>query len=361
VGNPQINTGFQLTVRNTAVANPLPGRAYLSLSSQPATGFPEGLLLPGLGLAFPGATGELLIHVTAPNPFFTLGPATYPGGSSGAASFDSSVPFSPGPIGLDLFAQGLLVTPAQGFALGLTNGLQLKIGSPHIPGLVLIYPGTFLMGSNVGPGEPYFGAGEEQPEHRVTLSRAYWMGTTEVTQVQYQALMGTNPSRFVNPEGPVDCVSRTDAQAHCRVLTRQQSAPGNLAFGYHDCLPTEAEWEYACRADTTTEFNVGRQNRSAIKPSSATPTTHRLAATPAARCPWAVTHRMLGVCMTCTSMGGIGVSTRSRGVPLSRSWTPSRRAEPAGSCAAALGRRIPTSADLPPEWSAEVPAIPRIP
>jgi hypothetical protein len=71
-GVPQTGASFQLSVRNTAVANPSLGFAYLYLANQPAPGFPAGLVLPGLGLGSPGSNGELLLDVLPPNPFLTL-------------------------------------------------------------------------------------------------------------------------------------------------------------------------------------------------------------------------------------------------------------------------------------------------
>ena len=129
--------------------------------------------------------------------------------------------------------------------------------TPPVPTLVPIQPGTFQMGSNAAGGAPYFGDASTQPVHSVTLTYNFWMGATEVTQAQYQALMGTNPSQFVAPNKPVESVSWNDAQAYCAALTAQQTALGNVPAGYTFRLPTEAEWEYACRAGTTTEFNGG--------------------------------------------------------------------------------------------------------
>ena len=262
-GSPQIGTSFQLSVRNTAAANPLPGFAYLYLANRAAQGFPAGLVLPGLGLVSPGSSGELLLDVLPPNPFLTLGPTFYPGGTSSSANFSLSVPSNPALAGADLFAQGLLVTDNQGFLLGLTNALQITLAAPTgpipgvtpIPGLAIIQPGTFQMGSNAPSGAPYFGS--IGPVHQVTISKPFWMGTTEVTQAQYQALMGTNPSNFAGANRPVEQVSWFNAQAYSAALTAQQSALGNVPAGYQYRLPTEAEWEYACRAGTTTEFNVG--------------------------------------------------------------------------------------------------------
>jgi formylglycine-generating enzyme required for sulfatase activity len=263
-GSPQIGTSFQLSVRNTAASNPSLGFAYLYLASRPAQGG-AGLVLPGLGLGAPGSSGELLIDVFPPNPFLTLGPTFYPGGTSSAANFSLSVPSNPALVGIDVYAQGLLVTDNQGFLLGLTNALQITLGAPTvpipgvtpIPGLAIIQPGTFQMGSNAASGAPYFGNSVEQPVHPVTISYPFWMGATEVTQAQYQALMGTNPSFSPGATRPVEQVSWFNAQAYCAALTAQQAALGNVPAGYQYRLPTEAEWEYACRAGTTTEFNVG--------------------------------------------------------------------------------------------------------
>jgi formylglycine-generating enzyme required for sulfatase activity len=264
-GTPLTGTSFQLSVRNTAAVSPLPGLAYLYLSSQPAPGFPAGLVLPGLGLGSPGAPGELLLDAIPPNPFLTLGPTIYFGGTSGGANFSLSVPSNPSLAGVDVFAQGLLVTDNQGFLLGLTNALQITMGAPTvpipgvtpIPGLAIIQAGTFQMGSSADVGAPYFGSFSQQPVHAVTITKPFWMGTTEVTQAQYLALMGTNPSKFLGADRPVESVTCFNAQSYCAALTAQQLALGKLPAGYQYRLPTEAEWEYACRAGTTTEYNVG--------------------------------------------------------------------------------------------------------
>jgi formylglycine-generating enzyme required for sulfatase activity len=128
-----------------------------------------------------------------------------------------------------------------------------------VPALVAIQPGTFQMGSNAASGAPYYNefGYSPQPVHSVTISYNFWMGEKEVTQSQYQAAMGTNPSQFVGLNNPVERVNWIHAQDYCAALTTQQTALGNVPPGYAFRLPTEAEWEYACRAGTTTEFNTG--------------------------------------------------------------------------------------------------------
>jgi formylglycine-generating enzyme required for sulfatase activity len=83
------------------------------------------------------------------------------------------------------------------------------------------------------------------------------MGEHEVTQAEYTAMMGSNPSLYVGPNRPVETITWNTARAYCTALTVQETLAGNVPVGYEYRLPTEAEWEYACRAGTTTEFNVG--------------------------------------------------------------------------------------------------------
>ena len=142
----------------------------------------------------------------------------------------------------------------------LSDALTFTLGSSCAPtpsGMVVIPAGTFQMGSNAASGAPYFNGPDSQPVHQVTISYCYWMGATEVTQAQYAALMGASPSQSVGANRPVEQVTWFNAQGYCAALTAQQSALGNVPPGYQYRLPTEAEWEYACRAGTTTEFNVG--------------------------------------------------------------------------------------------------------
>ncbi|HMG75001.1 MAG TPA: SUMF1/EgtB/PvdO family nonheme iron enzyme [Pyrinomonadaceae bacterium] len=108
--------------------------------------------------------------------------------------------------------------------------------------LVYVPSGSFMMGST--NGEVY-----EKPVHRVTISGDFYMGKYEVTQAQWQAVMGNNPSNFKGCGGncPVEQVSWEDAQSFINKVNE-----GDDGFRYR--LPTEAEWEYACRAGTTGDY-----------------------------------------------------------------------------------------------------------
>lgn len=114
------------------------------------------------------------------------------------------------------------------------------------PEMVVIPAGSFAMGANDGDEN-------ERPVHRVTFARPFAMGRTEVSQKQWKALMGNNPSRFYNcgPDCPVEQVSWNDVQAYIRKL--------NARSGRQYRLPTEAEWEYAARAGSNTAYPWGNK------------------------------------------------------------------------------------------------------
>jgi formylglycine-generating enzyme required for sulfatase activity len=106
--------------------------------------------------------------------------------------------------------------------------------------------GQFIMGS---PDSDRDATSYEKPQHPVKIN-SFAIGKYPVTQAQYEAVMGNNPSLFQNnPQNPVEKVSWNDAQAFCQKLSQ--------ITGKTYRLPTEAEWEYACRAGTTTRYYFG--------------------------------------------------------------------------------------------------------
>jgi len=115
--------------------------------------------------------------------------------------------------------------------------------------LLPIEPGNFVMGSKTGEAD-------EKPLTAVQISRPYWLGKYEVTQREWAALMKGNPSHFkeTGQLAPVEQVSWDDAMEYCRRLTEREQVAGRLLEGYIYTLPTEAQWEYACRAGTTKDF-----------------------------------------------------------------------------------------------------------
>ncbi|MBO7108037.1 MAG: SUMF1/EgtB/PvdO family nonheme iron enzyme, partial [Verrucomicrobia bacterium] len=120
--------------------------------------------------------------------------------------------------------------------------------------MIWIEPGTFLMGSP----EDELGRKSNEVQHQVTLTQGYWLGKFEVTQAQYEAVTGKNPSEFKGADLPVEKVNWNDAVKFCEWLTIQERAAGRLPGGYEYTLPTESQWEYACRAGTTTALNSGK-------------------------------------------------------------------------------------------------------
>jgi formylglycine-generating enzyme required for sulfatase activity/serine/threonine protein kinase len=138
------------------------------------------------------------------------------------------------------------------FKKALVEGkaLRLDLGGGVRLELLLISTGKFMMGSPDIEKD----CGPDERRHEVTVSNPFYMGIYEVTQEQYEKVMGQNPSYFIEIRNPVDSVSWDDAQKFCQQL----SASARRLVR----LPTEAEWEYACRAGTTTRFHTGNDDSS---------------------------------------------------------------------------------------------------
>jgi formylglycine-generating enzyme required for sulfatase activity len=121
-------------------------------------------------------------------------------------------------------------------------GVRVEYANSNGMKFRLIPPGEFLMGSD--KGDP-----NEAPVHKVTLTRPFYLGLYEVTQEEYEAVIGSNPSKFNGKRLPVEFLTTDEAAEFCRKLSEKD--------GKKYRLPTEAEWEFACRGGTTTEWSFG--------------------------------------------------------------------------------------------------------
>ena len=138
--------------------------------------------------------------------------------------------------------------------------------------MIWVKPGTFMMGS---PGSEKLPSGTfkipsvlTETQHQVTLTKGFYLGKYELTQAQWKKVMGNNPSKwkkvmgnnpssFKGTDRPVERVSWDDAVAFCKKLTEMEKKAGRVPEGMAYQLPTEAQWEYACRAGTTTAYSWG--------------------------------------------------------------------------------------------------------
>jgi formylglycine-generating enzyme required for sulfatase activity len=161
------------------------------------------------------------------------------------------------------------VSDAAGNAASLTRTVNIVAGqaSTHTADLnasvamdmIWVEPGTFTMGSPTSEA----GRSSSETQHEVTLTQGFYLGKYEVTQAQYEAVMTGNtdglsatPSQWPNNANrPVEKVSWDDIQKFLTRLNSQQA--GNIPEGWAYVLPTEAQWEYACRAGTTTAYSWG--------------------------------------------------------------------------------------------------------
>jgi len=121
----------------------------------------------------------------------------------------------------------------------------VDLGNDVKLGMVLIPAGSFTMGDD-----------NEKPAHKVTITKPFYLGKYEVTQEQWEAVMGNNPSKFKGPKNPVEQVSWDDCQQFLVKLNTKASGQGGKFV-----LPTEAQWEYACRAGSTSKFCFGDEEK----------------------------------------------------------------------------------------------------
>jgi formylglycine-generating enzyme required for sulfatase activity len=127
--------------------------------------------------------------------------------------------------------------PEKTIVFDLGGGIKME--------LVLIRPGTFRMGDANGDAE-------EKPVHKVAIEKPFYLGKFEVTQEQWKAVMGFNRSHFQGAKLPVERISWEDCRAFVKKLN-EKFPKSSVTFR----LPTEAEWEYACRAGTSTRYGFG--------------------------------------------------------------------------------------------------------
>ena len=162
-----------------------------------------------------------------------------------------------------------------------------------------IPPGTFLMGSPANEPE----RGDDETQHKVTLTKGFHLGIHQVTQAQWQAVMGANPSNFKGDNLPVE----RRLLGRLRGLLRGVGKKDGKTYR----LPTEAEWEYACRAGTTTPFHFGDtiSTDQANYDGNYTYGNGRRGRTARRRRRWAASRPTPGACSTCTATSGSGAPT----------------------------------------------------
>ena len=188
-----------------------------------------------------------------------------PGATTPASALTGTI--TGGQLASDLTLSGTTTGTFSGDGSGLRN-LPSSANTSEPPtnvfpaqGMVWIKPGTFLMGCRVGE----LGRSTNETQHPVILTKGFWMGVHEVTQAEYVAVIGSNPSYFQTPNvvtndtnRPVEQLSWTSAVAYCTALTTAERTAGRIPATWEYRLPTEAEWEYCCRAGArTTRFGYG--------------------------------------------------------------------------------------------------------
>ncbi|MHC4251825.1 MAG: protein kinase domain-containing protein, partial [Planctomycetota bacterium] len=127
--------------------------------------------------------------------------------------------------------------------------LTLDLGGGVEMEMIYIKPGVFTMGGTIEVEPDHSWQGVEKPKHEVAITQGFYVGKYEVTQAQYEAVTGGNPSKSKDPDRPVEQVTWDDAAQFCRLAQEKT--------GRQFRLPTEAEWEFACRAGSTDRFCFG--------------------------------------------------------------------------------------------------------
>lgn len=145
-----------------------------------------------------------------------------------------------------VLASGAIAKPA-GQVLNVRISDQATVRLRWIP------PGSFTMGSPMGET----GRNSNENQVSVKLTRGFYMAETELTQGQWKAVVPENPSAFRGDHLPVESITWANAREFCNLLNEKQRNTGRLPKGYQWDLPTESQWEYACRAGTTGALHHG--------------------------------------------------------------------------------------------------------
>ena len=167
-----------------------------------------------------------------------------------------SHPFDPGkPLAIHPSIGGNFLLPVSRLSAMELNPDLVDENDFRPADMVWIPPGRFILGS---PADEDKRDLDEGPLTQVVITRGFWMSVYEVTQENYQAVMNENPSHFIGEtRRPVEKVNWHDALRYCDERTRMEREEGSLPAGYRYRLPTEAEWEYACRAGDSGPYSFG--------------------------------------------------------------------------------------------------------
>ena len=273
-------TSYRLSNPNLATLTPdgvlvpkSPGVLYVTAVNEGATAV-TGVNLTAGNALLGSITGILLDTngLPAGGVTVTMGGAVLPPATTGVdGRFTiNDIPTDIGQLSISGFIlDGVNSRVARVNNISVSPGVVTDLGSLTLqrllPGLAWIPPGTFLMGSPTT--EPNRNGDETQ--HSVTLTQGFFMGQYEVTQEEYRSMLGSNPSIYQNgrffdvptntSHFPVETVSWFDATNYCAKLTVRERDAGRLPEGWEYRLPTEAQWEYACRGGTLTPFHYGNK------------------------------------------------------------------------------------------------------